>query len=101
MAESSGLGRRIFQARKQLEAKCGRVVSQAEIGAALGVTGVAVGSWEGGKKEPDLATIARLALALDVSPGWLAFGGGEDLPVAEDDAPATIRPGAKKRRSAG
>ena len=40
----------------------------------VGVTQGAVGSWESGAKEPDLATIERLAKVLEVDPRWLAFG---------------------------
>jgi transcriptional regulator with XRE-family HTH domain len=70
-----GFGARLFQARMNLAARRGRSVSQVEVGKELGVTGVAVGSWESGEKEPGkLEMVARLAAFLGVRPGWLAFG---------------------------
>jgi transcriptional regulator with XRE-family HTH domain len=67
-------GVRVFQARKALEQRLGRAVPQTEVGKRMGVHGVTVGSWESGAKEPSLETIARLAVILEVSPAWLAFG---------------------------
>jgi transcriptional regulator with XRE-family HTH domain len=69
-----GFGQRVLQARLDFAAKRGRTISQVEVGKAVGVTGVSVGRWESGEKEPDLETIGRLARFLEVSPGWLAFG---------------------------
>lgn len=98
MADGTGLGQRIFQARKRLELRRGRSVSQAEIGKTLGVTGAAVGTWEGGKKEPDLATIRRLAAALEVDPGWLAFGDEDDV-QPEDRAPRGMYKSAEQHEA--
>jgi DNA-binding XRE family transcriptional regulator len=69
-------GSRVLRARLEFGARQQppRSVSQSEVGAALGVTGVAVGSWEAGKRQPDLGTIQKLALVLGVRAGWLAFG---------------------------
>lgn len=69
-------GQRVLQARLELGARQTppRQISQAEIGEALGVTGVAVGSWEAGRKEPSRETIAKLAAVLGVRAAWLAFG---------------------------
>lgn len=74
MAESSGLGQRVLQARLNMAARLGRPVRQQEIADAMGVHSVTVGRWESGAKEPDLATIERLGKVLGVDPRWLAFG---------------------------
>lgn len=39
---------------------------------------------ERGESDPMITTIEQLAVALDVSPGWLAFGEGEGLPMVGD-----------------
>jgi DNA-binding XRE family transcriptional regulator len=79
-----GFGGRVFQARHELAVRRGRAVTQVEIGKALGVTGVTVGRWEAGEKEPDLETITRLAAFFGVHPGWLAFGDATHLPGPVD-----------------
>lgn len=73
---TDGFGQRVLRARLEMGARLSppRQVTQGEIGAALGVTGVAVGTWEAGKKEPDLETIAKLATVLGVRAAWLAWG---------------------------
>lgn len=89
MTESVGFGDRVLQARLDMAARLRRTVSQVEVGKAMGVTGVAVGSWEKNEKVPDLETIQRLARFLGVSPGYLAFGEGATLaPGSHDDAGA-------------
>lgn len=87
------LGRRILQSRLALAAKRGRPVSQMEIARELGVTGVTVSRWEADKKEPDLATIHRLARFLEVDPGWLAFGEAgatQDADVSYEEVSRTL-----------
>jgi DNA-binding XRE family transcriptional regulator len=81
-------GSRVLRARLEFGArqKPPRSVSQSEVGAALGVTGVAVGSWEAGKRQPDLGTIQKLALVLGVRAAWLAFG-EEPMRLGEGPAP--------------
>lgn len=109
----TGFGRRVLQGRLNLAASRGRTISQVEVGKALDVTGVTVGRWESGEKEPDLQTIVRLAAYLGVSPGWLAFGEQGGVPAATPpqsvlgpNAVATKHssqlglPAARKRRGA-
>lgn len=72
MAEE--LGKRLLRARLNRAAQLGRPISQTEVGRELGVTGVSVGRWEAGTKEPDLETLRRLAQFYVVRAGWLAFG---------------------------
>lgn len=67
-------GKRVLQARLNLAAREGRTVSQSEIAGELGVHQKTVATWEHGKKQPDLDTIARLAEVLGTSPAFLAFG---------------------------
>jgi transcriptional regulator with XRE-family HTH domain len=77
---SAEFGARVLQARMLLSARVGRVVSQTEIGEMLGVTGVTIGRWEEGGREPSsLADLERLADVLEVSAAWLAFGAGVPL----------------------
>lgn len=74
--DRKAFGQRVLQARLEAGARAHppRQISQSEIGDALGVSGVAVGSWEAGRKEPGRATIAKLATVLGVRAAWLAFG---------------------------
>ena len=90
--DTNAFGQRVLRARLELGALSTpvRQVSQTEVGAALGVTGVAVGSWEAGKKTPDLDTIVRLAQALRVNRAWLAFGDGTMRDSASE--PALVQP---------
>ena len=78
LMDAKAFGQRVLRARLELGALATpvRQVTQSEIGAALGVTGVTVGRWEAGAKEPDLDTITRLARVLRVRAAWLAFGDG-------------------------
>lgn len=73
---AEGFGNRVLRARLELGARLSppRQITQAEVGRALDVSGVAVGTWEAGKKEPDLATIEKLATVLGVRAAWLAWG---------------------------
>lgn len=69
---------RVLQARFALQARRGRRVTQSDVAAAVGVTPTTVARWERGEKEPPLDTIVKLAAALEVDPGALAFGSAED-----------------------
>lgn len=108
-------GKRLLQARLDLSAKLGRQVTQTEIGKALGVTGVTVGRWESGEKEPSLETVQRLAKLLRTDPAFLAFGAGaqevvdpeldrkltpeeEERAIRTADAEAAERKSPAKRR---
>ena len=100
----TGFGRRVLQARHSLAARRGKTLTQVEVGKAMGVSGVAVGSWESGEKEPgSLELVRRLADYLEVSPGWLAFGEEPHvsirgtLPLPGEDAEnVTARPKPKR-----
>lgn len=49
-----------------------------ELALAAGVSGQTVSITEAGGTVPLVSNCEALAVALDVSPGWLAFGVGED-----------------------
>lgn len=51
-------------------------LSRAVLAAAAGVTVTAVQHIEDARRVPSVETVERLAVALDVSPAWLAFGEG-------------------------
>lgn len=68
------IGGRIAQARYALAAQRGRNVTQAWLASQCGVSGPTVSQWEAGITEPTVASLAKIAIALGVSPGWLAFG---------------------------
>lgn len=83
------VGDRIRQARFQRQAHLGRAVTQTALAKTLGVSPGAVSQWENGTTEPSLAVLPKLAQALGVSAGWLAFG---EEPAADDPTnPATAR----------
>ena|SRR5688572_23999774 len=85
--DRKAFGERVLSARLEFGARQRppRPVSQSEVGEALGVSGVAVGSWEGGRKVPDVGTIQKLALVLGVRAAWLAWG---EEPMRLGEAPA-------------
>lgn len=80
---AASFGKRVLQARLSLSARLGRQVTQGEVAAKMGVTGVTVSRWEADLKEPTLETIAKLAKVLGVEPSYLAFG---------ELAPVTLQP---------
>ena len=85
----SSIGVRIATARYRLAAQRGKNVTQAWLAAQCGVSGPTVSQWETGTIEPTVGSLAKIAKALDVSPGWLAFG---EEPAADDPTnPATAR----------
>lgn len=77
-------------------------LSRAELADAAGVTTGPIQNIELGRGAPGVDTIERLATALNVSPAWLAFGGGE-LPLrltqstARAKASAVNGPDARER----
>lgn len=85
--ETSDFRRRLVDARLAFGAGQGRLVSQTELAAILGVTPGAWSAWESGRNQPDLETVALLADALGVSDRWLAWGRGERYPPAAEGAP--------------
>lgn len=66
-----GLASRLRKARRQAE------LSRRALEQKAGGTNGAVLYMETGKRLPTVATVVRLAAALDVSAGWLAYGIGE------------------------
>lgn len=56
------------------QVRCERGHTVRGLGALAGVSGAAVSAIENKPHMPSLATIEKLAKALDVSPAWLAFG---------------------------
>jgi transcriptional regulator with XRE-family HTH domain len=83
------IGERLRQARRELAAHERRDVTQAQIAEASGVSAVQVSRYESDLQEPSVGVLARLAAALRVDPGWLAFG----------DAPATAERAAPEGSS--
>ena len=84
------LGGRIYAARLWQASLQRRPIVQATIADALDVAPQTVGRWEADLKEPNLATIARLAQWLGVSAGWLAFGEGEMIAAASATPPTPL-----------
>lgn len=70
------IGNRIKAARERLRPK----PTQAQIGAAFGVTVQAVSGWERDETIPELAKIAKLARLLQVPCVWLLEGTGAPPP---------------------
>lgn len=62
------LAQRIKEARESIG------LTQAAVGSAVGVQGLAVSRWERGESEPQAKTLAALAEALRCDPGWLLMG---------------------------
>jgi transcriptional regulator with XRE-family HTH domain len=100
----STIGGRIAQARFRLAAKRGRTVTQAWLAERAGVSGPTVSQWESGVTEPSLASLRKIAAALGVSPGYLAFGDESDrvpepvpegADVLERLTPAVTRPASE------
>lgn len=52
----------------------GAGLTQAGLGAQIGKPKQNVWDWETGRTQPSLDTITKLAEALNMAPGWLAFG---------------------------
>ncbi|OFX00705.1 MAG: hypothetical protein A3E78_11140 [Alphaproteobacteria bacterium RIFCSPHIGHO2_12_FULL_63_12] len=63
------IGDRIKSARKALK------ISQEALAEIVGLSQSAVGNWESGINAPRRETIKDLAMALNVTPEWLEFGG--------------------------
>lgn len=73
------VGDRIKQARLTLAATRGETVTQAWLAAQCGVAGPTVSQWEAGIAQPSLSMIPKVAAALRVTAGWLAFGESAEL----------------------
>src|SRR5690348_2170470 len=83
-----GIGQRIRQARLQLAARQGETVTQAWLAAQCQVAGPTVSQWEKGVVSPTLQMVPKIAKALGVSAGWLAFG---------EDGPPLINPATDRK----
>jgi transcriptional regulator with XRE-family HTH domain len=89
------LGSRIRQARLALSARLSppRLIEQRELAEWMEVSPSAVSNWEQGRKEPNLATIERIAVKLGVRAEWLAFGRGPmDVPGPNSEGGVPPRP---------
>ena len=82
--ETQALGTRITQARLSEGARRGKAYTQTELGQWCGVTPSTVSQWEKGASEPSLATIMKIAKALNVSPGWIAWGERTDIILIDE-----------------
>lgn len=98
--ELRALGKRILRARLESGARQSppRVITQEEVGEAMGVTGAAVSSWEAGQAWPRLGAIGKLALVLGVRKAWLAFDDGP-MRSGEDSGPPPQQRGCEGRRA--
>ena len=62
-------------------------LTQEQLGARVGVTRQAVSKWESGQVSPDVATVARLCGALNVSADFLVLGKEPEEPGEEGAGP--------------
>lgn len=70
------VGKRIAHARKD------KKMSQAKLATPQGISRSAVAQWERDATSPPIATIEQIAMILDVSAEWLAFGTDTSQPAA-------------------
>ena len=84
----SGIGRRIQRARLELATATDHSVTQADLGVFVSrrlgmskpVTGATVSRWEAEESLPDVLTLAAIARATGVDPGWLTYGRASSAP---------------------
>lgn len=107
---NSGFGERLHQARSLWEYSHGRATLQqlAEVvnEAGVDVRWQTIQRWLAGYEPKSLETIQRLARALEVEPGWLAFGRGpkrwtEPPAITEEpdeEEPVDTAPGRRPKR---
>jgi transcriptional regulator with XRE-family HTH domain len=69
-------------------------IGRTTVAETLDVSRSAVDSWFSGSRSPDLRTIERLAVVLQTTPSWLAFGVSASAPEAPDASAETAREGA-------
>ena len=93
-----GFSIRLFRAWHLLQIRKGGGATQEWLGKRVGrilgeaeVSQSAVSRWFKGAT-PDLETIAAIAKALDVDPGWLAFGEDSQAPSPGDQVKSRLRP---------
>lgn len=70
---SRGIGRRIYELRQA------KSLSQAHIASRLDLSRAAITQWENGITYPSLETIESLAVLLNTTPWYLAFGHGAEV----------------------
>lgn len=107
MTGVTGFGDRFFDAWAHLDQRERRRVSGVEFARRVGKelkssppSGSTVGRWKEGTI-PDITTVAAIARACDVDPGWLAFGhlSGAPAPPMAELADAMPRRSTKKKRA--
>lgn len=75
------------QPRVRVVARClQHLLTLRSVAEAAGISSQGVLVIEMGRSEPLISTVEQLAVALNVAPGWLAFGEGE-APESLDEAP--------------
>lgn len=72
-----GVGERLASARAM------KALTLRAVATAAGVSPQAILLIERGESEPRISTVEEIAVALDVAPGWLAYGEGEGPEAAE------------------
>lgn len=80
------VGERIAQAREKMKRE-GKPATQEWLAEAVGVGQRAISNYENGEREPDLETLAQLAVALDCDPVWL---GGMDTAQSRNRREAAL-----------
>jgi transcriptional regulator with XRE-family HTH domain len=80
----NSFGKRLRIARLGALERVGREISQVALGERIGVSSQAVSAWEGDVSPPTVEMVAKLALELGVTPGWLAFGQEPRYPAAKE-----------------
>ncbi len=87
---------RLFQAQLHYEGKVGERLTQAALGALVGVSQPTAADWLNGVRTPSIEQVEALARALGISPGWLAFN--EGVMLAGNHPPAKpMPPGSRKK----
>lgn len=100
-------GKRLRAARRAMGEIRGEEMTQAQLGAALGLSDAAISAWENGATPPSTDVAERAAAELGVTPGWLAFGQEPRYAVEppsvmltpEEETP--LLPPTKRRRASG
>ena len=81
---SGSIGERIIEARLAFGSRRRKSMTQAELATLLEVTPGTVSQWESGTTEPTLRSVKKIAKALGVSPGWIAWGDRTDIILIDE-----------------